>query len=533
MDDIEDMVTAGASPQGLHLPPPQVFYKPQVAQAEGVSVGIVPGTETIYLRTFGCSHNRSDSEYMAGLLQSYGYRLTEEPSEAHLWLINSCTVKNPSEQAVGTLVQRGRDSGKKVVVAGCVPQGDPKNRMLQGLSLLGVKQIGRIVEVVEETLKGNSVQLLSKTGPLPDLDLPKVRRNEFVEVIPLSTGCLGACTYCKTKHARGELGSYPLESLVERARSVVQEGVREIWLSSEDTGAYGRDIGTNLPVLLRGIVSVLPRDNSVMLRVGMTNPPFILEHLDAMAEILRHPSVYAFLHVPVQSGSDAVLLGMNREYTSAEFRCVADTLLAQVPGLQLATDIICGFPGETASDHEHTMSLVRQYRFPHLHISQFYPRPGTPAARMKRVPTAEVKSRTRELTALFESFAPYQGLEGRTERVWVTEVASDGTSLVGHTKNYTQVLLSPTEGLLGRSALVRITSVSRWSVKADIVSVFPDCDAAELYGPQQWRFAEQGADDRANSGTGTGTSQGQSTVARVLPYLAKTRHWRMVLESAG
>ncbi len=102
-------------------------------------------------------------------------------------------------------------------------------------------------------------------------------------------------------------------------------------------------------------------------------------------QVLNSPFVFSYMHIPLQSGSDAVLAAMNREYTSAEFCRVADTLLAKVPGLELATDIICGFPGETDEDFAATLDLVRRYRFPHTHISQFYPRPGTPAARMKKV----------------------------------------------------------------------------------------------------------------------------------------------------
>jgi tRNA A37 methylthiotransferase MiaB len=104
-----------------------------------------------------------------------------------------------------------------------------------------------------------------------------------------------------------------------------------------------------------------------------------------LPQVLKHPCVFSYMHIPVQSGSDAVLTAMNREYTAAEFRRVADTLLDKVPGLELATDIICGFPGETDEDFEETMALVRRYRFSHTHISQFYARPGTPAARMKKV----------------------------------------------------------------------------------------------------------------------------------------------------
>ncbi|GBG77947.1 hypothetical protein CBR_g25878 [Chara braunii] len=333
---------------------------------------VAPATDTgpPGLPSYGGSSEReppsmpeSDSEYMSGQLAEYGYNLVDSPDDADLWVVNTCTVKSPSQSAMDTLIKKGKESKKHLVIAGCVPQGDRGAKELEGLSIVGVQQIHRIVEVVEETLKGNNVRLLVRKG-LPSLDLPKVRRNKYIEIIPINVGCLGACTYCKTKHARGHLGSYPIPVLVNRVRAVIAEGVCEIWLSSEDTGAYGRDIGTNLPELLQALLAELPTDGRTMLRVGMTNPPYILQHLEAIAEILCDARVYAFLHVPVQSGSDAVLKAMNREYTVAEFRQVADTLRNLVPGLHLATDIICGFPGETEEDFEATMALVKEYRFP-------------------------------------------------------------------------------------------------------------------------------------------------------------------------
>lgn len=216
------------------------------------------------------------------------------------------------------------------------------------------------------------------------LDLPKIRKNPLVEIIPLSTGCLGSCTYCKTRHARGKLGSYDPNAIVERAQQAIGEGVMEIWLTSEDTGAYGRDIDTDLPTLLKSIIKIMP--NNIMLRLGMTNPPFILEHLQAMADILNHPRVYQFLHVPVQCGSNPVLDKMNREYTVEEFSEVADFLIENVPNMIVATDIICGFPTEDEKHHQESCDLVRKYQFPVLNISQFYPRPGTVAAKWKQLP---------------------------------------------------------------------------------------------------------------------------------------------------
>mgnify|MGYP002631845478 CR=1 FL=1 len=360
-----------------------------------------PGTQSVFVKTYGCSHNISDSEYMAGLLADYGYRIVDDMESADACLLNSCTVKNPSQEKFINLVAKAHAAGKPVIVSGCVPQGDRNLKGLEDVSVLGVTQIDRVVEVVEEALKGHKVKLLAKKD-LPALDLPKIRKNALVEIIPLSTGCLGSCTYCKTRHARGKLGSYDPNAIVERARQAIEEGVLEIWLTSEDTGAYGRDIDTDLPTLLKSIVAIMP--DTVMLRLGMTNPPFILEHLQAMADIMNHPRVYQFLHVPVQSGSNAVLDKMNREYTVEEFNEVCDFLIATVPNMTIATDIICGFPTEDESHHIETCNLVEKYKFPVLNISQFYPRPGTVAAKWKKVPSAEVKKRSGDVTNIFNTY---------------------------------------------------------------------------------------------------------------------------------
>ncbi|KAI3736771.1 hypothetical protein L2E82_26756 [Cichorium intybus] len=484
MEDIEDLlVVGGAAPAGFRLPITAAVGINQMKKKnnklepssllQNSSTHQVPGTQTIFLKTFGCSHNQSDSEYMAGQLSAFGYSISDNAEGADLWLINTCTVKSPSQSAMDTLISKCKSAKKPLVVAGCVPQGSRDLKELEGVSVVGVQQIDRVVEVVEETLKGHEVRLLTRKT-LPSLDLPKVRKNKFVEILPINVGCLGACTYCKTKHARGHLGSYTVDSLVGRVKSVVDDGVKEIWLSSEDTGAYGRDIGVNLPILLNAIVAALPSNGSTMLRIGMTNPPYILEHLKEIAEILRHPCVYSFLHVPVQSGSDAILTAMNREYTVGEFRKVVDTLTELVPGMQIATDIICGFPGETDEDFAQTVELIKDYKFSQVHISQFYPRPGTPAARMKKVASNIVKKRSRELTSVFESFTPYNGMEGNIERIWITDIATDEIHLVGHTKGYVQVLVIGPESLLGSSVTVKITSVGRWSVFGDVIEILEE-----------------------------------------------------------
>ncbi|KAI9333664.1 hypothetical protein BDR26DRAFT_840175 [Obelidium mucronatum] len=477
----------------------------------------LPGNAKVWVKTMGCSHNVSDGEYMAGLLSSQGYSVLFEDSkkdQADLWLLNSCTVKGPSELTFINDIKKGMDAGKKVVVAGCVPQasgtvggsigrGKGKGREWDGLSVVGVQQIDRVVEVVEETLKGNVIRLTkdkkvevsvdgedTMTGEMEGvqrssgkkrkaggakLDLPKVRRNPFVEIIPINTGCLNQCTYCKTKHARGDLGSYSPEEIWERCESVIHEGVKEIWLTSEDTGAYGRDIGVSIVDLLWGIVAVLEKypKSGTMLRVGMTNPPYILEHLSEMVKILSHPRVFAFLHVPVQSGSNAVLDSMRRQYTVQEFTQIVTTLRRQVQptSCTVATDIICGFPTETDSDFDESMELLKELQFNVLHISQFYSRPGTPAALMPRLPSEVVKARSRLVSQLFNEWFPYSGLEGLVVNALVTEVSSDGKFYVGHDKLYRQILVPKEEKYLGRWVKVEVVRTGKFFLEARVLEL--------------------------------------------------------------
>ncbi|XP_030345850.1 threonylcarbamoyladenosine tRNA methylthiotransferase [Strigops habroptila] len=483
LEDIEDIVSAeDLKPHDRQFVMKNVFpkvrkrnsQKDTQADDDPPSDSIIPGAQKIWIRTWGCSHNNSDGEYMAGQLAAYGYKITDNSAEADLWLLNSCTVKNPAEDHFRNSIKKAQEEKKKVVLAGCVPQAQPRQDYLKGLSIIGVQQIDRVVEVVEETIKGHSVRLLGQKKDNGKrlggarLDLPKIRKNPLIEIISINTGCLNACTYCKTKHARGDLASYPVEELVDRAKQSFQEGVCEIWLTSEDTGAYGRDIGTDLPTLLWKLVEAIPE--GAMLRLGMTNPPYILEHLEEMAKILNHPRVYAFLHIPVQSASDSVLMDMKREYCVADFKQVVDFLKAKVPGITIATDIICGFPGETDEDFQETVKLVEQYRFPSLFINQFYPRPGTPAAKMRQVPAAVKKQRTKDLSQLFHSYNPYDHKVGERQRVLVTEESFDSNYYVAHNPFYEQVLVPKDPLLMGKMVEVNIYEAGKHFMKGQPVS---------------------------------------------------------------
>ena len=434
----------------------------------------LPGKQRIHVKTFGCPHNQSDGEYLAGQLQDYGYTLVDSLEESDAIVINSCTVKHPSETRALNLVASARQAGKGVVLAGCVPSSN-RNLVLDGVSMLDVTQLDRIVEVVEETVKGNTVKLMDKRSDLPSLSLPKVRKHKLSEIITINAGCLGSCTYCKTKMSRGKVVSYPVETIITRALEAASEGVCQIELASEDMGAYGLDIGTNIADLLRQLSDALPP--GVMLRTGMTNPPFIMQHIDEIIEVLKRPNVHAFMHIPVQSGSDQVLRAMRREYTVSDFSYLVDRL-KEVPDIFLLTDIICGFPTESEEDWQETMDLCRKYKFQGIHISQFYARPGTPAARLKPLKSHVGKERYRELADFVTSYDRNEGLLGREERVWFADTEQERSKgvhaqqgqTVGRTKSFAKVLVPRDDSLLGKSALVRIISTCRLHVEGEVIS---------------------------------------------------------------
>ena len=450
----------------------QIINKKQKEKEKNSSIN---EKKKIYVRTFGCSHNASDSEYMVGILAKEGYEIVDNLEDSDLTIINSCTVKSPSQAAFINLALKSKQKNKHVVVGGCVPQAERNLKGLENCSIVGVSQIDKIDYIVKQTFEGNTVRLL-ENKTLPSLLLPKIRRNKYIEIIPISQGCLGSCTYCKTKQARGKLISYPTKQIVEACKRAWENNAKELWITSEDTGVYGRDIGTNLPNLMVEILKYVPKD--VMIRIGMANPPYILENVNQMIKILNHPNVYSFIHIPVQSGSNAVLDKMLREYTIEEFNYLCDKFLDGVPNITIATDIICGFPTEKRENFQETLNLVEKYKFPVINISQFYPRPGTVAAKWKKIDTKEVHYRSKALDELFNSYSNYKHLLNTEQRVWVHDTNEEAKNkkenmMVAHNKSYVKVLIPKDEELFGKELLVKIKEVSKWHCVGEIIDKNP------------------------------------------------------------
>lgn len=353
----------------------------------------------IYIKTQGCSHNYADSEHMAGLLQA-SHQLVNDENDADVVLLNTCTVKTPTENEFLRDLKRINEKNKKIIIGGCIPQADPTR--FTEFSRIGTRQLDHISEVVDKTLSGEIVQFLQRNGR-PSLATPTLRRNPLIETIPISLGCLGYCSFCKTKSARGGLSSYPPQEIIDRVRRVTSVGVKEIWLTSQDTGCYGFDCGTSLPKLVEEIVKI---EKDFNIRLGMANPEHILQIIDDLIGVLKHEKVFKFLHIPVQSGNNDVLHAMKREYTIEQFTEIVTRVRREIPDITLCTDIICGFPGETEEQFQDTIKLLKEIQPDSVNISRFWARPQTPAARLpNQITGKEIKQRSRILKEVFETIS--------------------------------------------------------------------------------------------------------------------------------
>jgi MiaB-like tRNA modifying enzyme len=394
----------------------------------------------VYVEAFGCSANLADSEMIQGLLRSAGHIIAVEPESAHASVILSCTVKTPTQRKIEKRIRELHLLERPLIVAGCMPkaQRDLVAELAPGASMMGPDNIREVVEVVEAALKGGALEALE--GGNPDRTcLPRIRENPLIHIAPIASGCLGSCSYCIVKRARGNLTSFPVEALVDEARGALESGCKEIWVTAEDTAAYNwEDIG--LPELLKRLSSFPGR---YFIRVGMMTPNQALPILDDLVEAYRSERIFKFLHVPVQSGSDEVLRRMGRRYTVDDFRVLVGRFREEFPLLSVSTDIICGFPKETEDQFVESMRLVEETRPDVLNISRFWPRPGTEAAAMEGQHHGRVtKERSRHISGLWRDLS----LEGNLRWVgWEGEVLVDeaGRSggMVARNPSYKPVVL--------------------------------------------------------------------------------------------
>jgi len=360
---------------------------------------------------------------------------------------------------------------KKLIVAGCLPliNFERLRTEVKFDGVLGPAPGSEIIEAVHGVDQGERCFMLEKDSK-PRIDLPKIPINKVIGIIPISYGCLGACSYCCVLFARGRLRSYPANEVVRRVEQDLASGAKEIWMTSQDTACYGKDIQTNLVDLLKDICKV---KGKFFVRVGMMTPNQALELLDDLIEAYKNDKVFKFLHLPVQSGDDEVLRLMNRFYSMEDFKKIISSFRREIPNMTIATDVICGFPSESLSAFKQTIKLIEEIQPDVVNISKFFPRPRTPAEKMRQLPVREVKERSRRMTKLvgrisLEKNKAWVNWEGE---VLIDERGKDSHSWIGRNFAYKPVVVKSDKSLLGRFVDIRVVRAFQTYLEAEIRSL--------------------------------------------------------------
>ncbi|MDI6736926.1 MAG: tRNA (N(6)-L-threonylcarbamoyladenosine(37)-C(2))-methylthiotransferase [Nanoarchaeota archaeon] len=350
------------------------------------------------LIAFGCSNNIAESEIMAGLLKEAGHDIVD--SDGDIAIISICNVKGPS---FNKGMNAARKSKGKLVFAGCIPSYQlPKIRKeFPSASIVSTHNIALVCSAVEGLLKGESVEIIEKKEG-KKLCAPRIRKNKAIGIIPISAGCLGNCSYCAVKAIKGELISYPIEDIVKETETAVKEGCREIWITAQDTGCYGMDIGSDLPSLLAKVLEV---KGDFKVRLGMANPQFVKKYSKELVGIFKNEKMFRFLHIPIQSGSNKVLKEMNRKYTADEFSSTVKEIQKNVPDITISTDMIVGFPSETEKDFLESVKLIEKVKPPVLNLNRYWQMPFTKAGSMKQLRSEVLSERCSRMLKVFRKNA--------------------------------------------------------------------------------------------------------------------------------
>jgi MiaB-like tRNA modifying enzyme len=423
----------------------------------------------VYAENYGCAANLFDFEILIGHLTNAGYHLTKDINSANIVLINTCGVKKPTEDRIIGKLKKLSQTRKPLIITGCLPRINLKAILKAApdfSAALDPQSINRIILAIKSAENGETKKIFFSEKPIQKLKQPKVNLNLPIEIISISEGCAGACAFCCVRFARGPLFSYSKETIVQSINQAIQKGAKEIWLTSQDTGAYGMDIGTNLAELLRECCSV---KGKFLTRVGMMNPNHVLPVLDELVDAYGDDKIFKFLHLPVQSGDDVTLKQMNRGYTVEDYKAIVCRFRKEFPELTLSTDVICGFPGESQEAFQRTLDLVEEVKPDVVNISKFFPRPNTPAERMEQVGVEEVKSRSQTMSQIvkkvsLEKNKKWLGWEGEI----LVDEKGKKQSWIGRNFAYKPIVIKDKGNFNGKFLKVKVTKVFSTYLEAEI-----------------------------------------------------------------
>ncbi|GAA0967681.1 tRNA (N6-isopentenyl adenosine(37)-C2)-methylthiotransferase MiaB [Actinocorallia libanotica] len=381
---------------------------------------------TYEIRTYGCQMNVHDSERLAGLLESAGY--VKADGEPDVVVFNTCAVReNADNRLYGNLghLRRQAENGLQIAVGGCLAQKDRDTIVKRAPwvdVVFGTHNIGALPVLLERARVRQEAQVeIEEALSVFPSTLPTRRESPYAAWVSVSVGCNNTCTFCIVPSLRGkEKDRRPGEILAE-VEALVADGVLEVTLLGQNVNAYGSEFGDKAAFakLLRACGQV---DGLERVRFTSPHPKDFTD--DVIAAMAETPNVMPSLHMPLQSGSDAVLRAMRRSYRQERYLGIIDRVRAAIPDAAITTDIIVGFPGETEEDFEQTLHVVREARFSSAFTFQYSKRPGTPAATMEdQVPKEVVQARYERLVELQEQISWDENKKqvGRTLELLVAE----------------------------------------------------------------------------------------------------------------
>ena len=423
-----------------------------------------------YIESYGCQMNDHDSEKLAGMLSEIGYQKATSKDSADLILFNTCCVREHAEKRVfgnvGALKkQRDENPGLCVAVCGCMMQQEEVAKRLYKRfpfidMVFGTNELYRFPLLLEEVFAGRRVFAITKGDGEIAEGLPVLRENRFSTNVTIMYGCDNFCSYCIVPYVRGRERSRSSESIIKEVRELAEAAYKEITLLGQNVNSYSGDGDeVDFAALLRKVHEV---DGIDRIRFMTSHPKDLSPRLiDAMSEL---PKVCSHIHLPVQSGSSRILSIMNRKYSRENYLTLISSLRAKVPGIEITTDIIVGFPGETEEDFQDTISLAVEAGFSSAFTFMYSPREGTVAARMEgQVDESIKKERLSRLNQAIASVIQVrnQSFIDKDGEVLVEGFDRRGTETMSYGKLpcFKMVYFPGGEELVGKLCKVRITAV--------------------------------------------------------------------------
>ena len=379
---------------------------------------------SIWFEGYGCTANQGETIEMRDHANELGHELALNSDSAETVVLGTCTVIESTQNKMERRISELMDQGKNVIVSGCMATADSKvlNSKFPDAPLVSPGDIEGLGD------------LIGRGGCKPEK-----QESPLSTILPISSGCLGRCTYCATLRARGRVTSRSINDIFFKAQYAIDSGSKELLLTSQDNCAFGADSDTSLELLLNELSHL---DGDFRLRVGMLNPMLVSGRSESMAKAWGDSRTYKFLHLPIQSGSQKILDSMVRDHSLEDFWEVVDTFRSYYPEMMIITDVITGFPGENEEDHQATVDLLKRLLPDLVNITRFSPRQGTPAAKLKRLNGKIVKDRSRELTSLRQDLGAksFKRFVGRKTSVLSIENQRPGSTLC-RDQNYRPIIV--------------------------------------------------------------------------------------------